>query len=322
MASNTASREITGISVIRRFCRAARQLALATLLATIAGAAFASQVSATVTIGSNLGGIPDNGGGPTIEAFPTKNDPGCNAGAACTVTNLALPAAHQSGGGLTSPVNGTVTSWVARANTGNGISLQVLRQISGITYSGVATSAPQSWPAQVSPAFPTSLPIQRGDTIGLLNPNQNLVFAETPGATSAAWYLAPGGPLADGATRAADAIGSTRETLVRAIVEPTNTVTAGTIARNKKKGTATVTISVPNPGQLSYAGTGANASGPASVASPGDVQVTVRATGKKRKKLNRKGKASVSFATTFTPNFGAAGITSTNLTLRKKVKKK
>jgi hypothetical protein len=322
MAPNTASREITGTSVIRRFCRAARQLALTALLATIAGGALASQASATVTIGSNLGGIPDNGGGPTIEAFPTKNDPGCNAGAACSATNLALPAAHQSGGGLTSPVNGTVTSWVARANTGNGISLQVLRQVSGTTYSGVATSAPQSWPAEVSPAFPTSLPIQRGDTIGLLNPNQNLVFAETPGATSAAWYLAPGGPLADGTTRAADAIGSTREVLVRAIVEPTNTVTPGALTVRKKKGTAIQTISIPNPGQLSYFGTGVNVTGPASVGAPGDIQVMVRATGKKRKKLNRKGKVSVSFGTTFTPNFGAAGITPTKLTLRKKLKKK
>jgi hypothetical protein len=322
MASNTAALEITGISVIRRFCRAARRLALTALLATIAGGAVASQASATVTIGSNLGGIPDNGGGPTIEAFPTKNDPGCNAGAACSATNLALPASHQSGGGLTSPVNGTVTSWVARANTGNGISLQVLRQVSGITYSGVATSAPQSWPAEVSPTFPTSLPIQRGDTIGLLNPNQDLVYAETPGATSAAWYLAPGGPLADGTTRAADAIASPREVLVRAFVEPTNMVTLGALTVSGKNGTATQTVSVPNPGQLSYSGTGVNVTGPASVAAPGDIQVTVRATGKKRKKLNKKGKVSVSIATTFTPNFGAARTAPTNLTLRKELKKK
>jgi hypothetical protein len=65
-----------------------------------------------------------------------------------------------------------------------------------------------------------------------------------------------------------------------------------------------------------------NVTGPASVAAPGDIQVTVRATGKKAKKLKKKGKVSVSFETTFTPNFGAAGITPTNLTLRKKLKKK
>jgi hypothetical protein len=79
---------------------------------------------------------------------------------------------------------------------------------------------------------------------------------------------------------------------------------------------------VPNPGQLSYTGTGVSVAGPATVAAPGDVQLTVRATGKKAKKLKKKGKAGVSFGVTFTPSFGAAGITPDNLTLRRKLKRK
>jgi hypothetical protein len=82
-----------------------------------------------------------------------------------------------------------------------------------------------------------------------------------------------------------------------------------------------VTLTLPNPGQLSYSGTGVNVTGPASVAAPGDVQLTGRATGKKAKKLKKNGKVSVSFGTTYTPNFGAASITPDALTLRKKLKK-
>ena len=148
----------------------------------------------------------------------------------------------------------------------------------------------------------------------------NATAGQTPLIDTPATQLYWNAPtLADDQT--AEGTAGTREVAVQAVVEPANTVTFGTVTRNKKKGTATRTITVPNAGQLVYAGTGVSVTGPASVAAPGDVQVTLRATGKKRKKLNKKGKVSVSFGTTFTPNFGAAGITPDSLTLRKKRKK-
>jgi hypothetical protein len=287
---------------------------LAGLVAT-ALTALAGSAQGAVTIGSNLAGMP------------AANDPGCAvAGVTCTATNLSLPSTSLAAGGLTSPVNGTVTSWRANANTvgtNDNISLQVLRPVSGTTYTGIATSTPQSWPGPaISPAFSISLPIRIGDAIGLRNPNARLIYANTIGAQVAAWYVLPGGPLGDGQTRAADMTGNNTEALVQATVEPANSVTTGATANNKKKGTATVSISVPNPGQLSYSGTGVSVTGPASVAAPGDVQLTVRATGKKAKKLKKKGKTGVSFGVTFTPKFGAAGITPEDLTLRKKLKRK
>jgi hypothetical protein len=156
----------------------------------------------------------------------------------------------------------------------------------------------------------------------LRDPHANFIYSNTIGGQVAAWYLVPGGPLGDGQTRTADVVGNNKEVLVQATIEPTNTLTFGGVSLNKKKGKATVTVSVPNPGQLSFSGTGASVSGPASVTAPGDVQLTVRATGKKAKKLKRKGKASVSLGATFTPSFGTAGITPDTLTLRKKLKKK
>jgi hypothetical protein len=270
-------------------------------------AAFAGSAQGAVVIGSDL--------------TATANDNfGCNS-FDCTATNVILPSA--ASGGLISPVNGTVTSWSFKSGSagGNPIRLRVLRQTSGGTvfpvFTGAGTSAPV--PAAIGVVGPnaTSLPIKAGDSVGL-DFFASLVEANTPGARQAFWIMPP---LADGSTRQSNSTFENGEVMVQATVEPTNTITLGAITRNKKKGTATVTITVPNAGQLSYAGTGVTVTGPASVAAPGDVQLTVKATGKKAKKLKRKGKASVSFGTTFTPNFGAASITPDSLMLRKKRKK-
>jgi hypothetical protein len=281
----------------------------AAAMATAATLAIAGTAQAAVTIGSTL-------------ATPfAANDPGCNAGVPCTATNLALPAANQAAGGLFSPVNGTITSWKAAANTGVDVSLQVIRPVSGTTYTGVATSAPASWATGVSPDFATSLPIQAGDGIGLLNRNQNLIYGNNPGATIAAWYLAPAGFLADGSTRAADVTGA-REALVQATIEPSNKIKFGAVTRNKKKGTATVKVELPNAGKLDYSGDGLAISGPATVVGADTVEVTVRATGKKQRKLRRKGKAGASPKVTFTPTNGTAASDTQSLQLKKKLKKK
>ena len=287
---------------------------LASTLATAALVAAAGTAQGAVTIGSSLA-TTANG-----------NDPGCAVdGIPCTATNLSLPQASLAAGGLFSPVNGTVTSWRLGAMNADTISLQVVRPVSGTTYAGVSTSAPVSYMLNMGDPFPsnqTNLPIQIGDGLGLLDPHANFIYADTTGGQVAAWYLAPGGPLGNGQTRTADIVGNNKEALVQATIEPINTLTFGALTHNKKRGTATATVSVPNPGQLIFAGQGVSVTGPASVAAPGDVQLSVRATGKKAKKLKRKGKVSISFGTTFTPSFGAAGITPDNFTLRKKLKKK
>jgi hypothetical protein len=283
-------------------------------LAAIAAAlslAIAGSAQGAVTIGSNLAGAPNH------------NDPGCGvAGVTCTATNLVLPTTSLAPGGLVSPVNGTVTSWRAKANGTDGLSFRVLRPVSGTTYMGAGTSAVFTPSLMDTGVVQTSLPIKVGDAIGLNNVNARLVYDATAGATAAAWYLLPGGPLADGQTRAADATQTPRELLVQATIEPTNSFTFGTAALNKKKGTATLPVTLPNAGTLSYSGTGATVSGPPSVAAAGDISLSIAATGKKRKKLKKKGKAGVSVSVTFTPTFGTAATQSANLTLRKKLKKK
>jgi hypothetical protein len=274
------------------------------LCTTAAVAAIGGPAQGAVTIGSKLTGPAD------------EINPGC--GMACTVMNTAVPTDTASGG-LASPVNGSVTSWQFKSVTAGGsIALRILRPAGGNSFTGAGTSAPVT-PNGTVPAqgpFSSSLPIRVGDFIGLNATALQTPLIDTP--ASELYWNAP--TLADNQT--APGTAGTREVAVQAVVEPSNTVTFAAPARSKKKGTATVTITVPNGGQLSYTGTGVSVTGPASVGGPGDVQLTVRATGKKAKKLKKKGKVSVSFGTTFTPNFGAAGITPESLTLRKKHKRK
>jgi subtilisin-like proprotein convertase family protein len=108
---------------------------------------------------------------------------------------------------------------------------------------------------------------------------------------------------------------------------PSNAMTLGKAVLNKKKGTATLPVTVGDPGQLTLSGNGvATVASPrvskaVAVAGPGTVNLPVRATGKKKKKLNSTGKVSVNVTVTFTPTGGTARSTPATVTLKKTLKK-
>ncbi len=262
--------------------------------------AAAGPAEGTVTIGSNL-------------ATPPTDNMYCFSMIPCTETNLSLIAPNQAPGGLRSPVNGTVTSWRASATSAEDLRLRILAPGAGLNFTGSGTSAPATF-SGVSPPIPTSLPISSGDAIGLGILNNNLVQGANPGATEIHWTVPD---LADGATLAGTP-GGAYEVLVQATIEPTNTLTFGKITRNKKKGTATLSVSVPNAGALSYSGKGVKVIGPASVAARGNITVTIKALGKVRKKLKSSGKAMVRPTITFTPTSGTSNAQPTTVKLKKK----
>jgi hypothetical protein len=284
--------------------------AVALGLAAASIAALGGTAQAQVPFGSNLALVG-----------PSASDPGCSM--PCTAMNLSLPSAYQAPGGVTSPVNGTLISWSAVVNglgTGSNIRLQVLRPASGSAFTGIATSPPESWPAtNPAPAFSTSLPIELGDSIGLQDPNGETLYAQTPGASAAAWFALPAGPLANGSTRPADGTMNGREVMVQATVEADNTVAFESPRLNKKKGKATVPISVPNAGELTYSGNGLSITGPPQVTAPGEVQLIVKAIRRNRAKLLRKGRLRVSFQVSFTPTLGVLHTSTESLQLRKKL---
>jgi hypothetical protein len=103
--------------------------------------------------------------------------------------------------------------------------------------------------------------------------------------------------------------------------------TVDAITRNKKKGTATITVGAQFPGELIATGKGVKASsaGQAVISKAvgaGQSQLLIKAKGKKKKKLKRKGKVKLNVAITYTPAGGSAKSQSAKVKLKKKLKKK
>lgn len=98
---------------------------------------------------------------------------------------------------------------------------------------------------------------------------------------------------------------------------PAGDLTVGKLTRNKRRGTAKLTVSVNGPGEVALAGDGLKPA-TAQAAGPGDVGLAVKATGSKRKKLKRKGKVKLAAELTFTPARGAADSESAKLKLVRK----
>lgn len=98
---------------------------------------------------------------------------------------------------------------------------------------------------------------------------------------------------------------------------PSNDISFGAATRDKNKGTATLAVSVPGAGELALAGAGLKAAS-ATATGAGEVTLSVKAAGKAKKQLRRKGKKKVSPAVTFTPTGGTANTESTSVKLVRK----
>ena len=109
-------------------------------------------------------------------------------------------------------------------------------------------------------------------------------------------------------------------------VLPSNLISIGPKPKfDKKKGTATLFVTVPGPGELVYIGKGirrgaARAAPRAarSVTEAGTVKLTIKPDGKTKKKLKKKGKAKVTVKVTFTPTGGIPNTETKKLKLIKK----
>jgi hypothetical protein len=110
-------------------------------------------------------------------------------------------------------------------------------------------------------------------------------------------------------------------------ITPSNAFTIDGIRRNKKKGTATITVSLPNPGELAATGNGVKASSARQAVisksvGAGQAQLLIKAKGKKKRKLNRKGKTKLNLAITYTPTLGRSNTQSLKVKLKKRLNKK
>jgi hypothetical protein len=194
--------------------RLGKLLALTSVsLLLLAGAAQA----AVVVVGSPLT--------KTFKAQPIS-------GSGSTVNNRILPS-----GNVTSPVSGVIVRWDMVGALGGPFELEVLRLGSPGTATALATSAPVTSSSTELQGFPTNLPIQAGDSIGLTVRGEGSTIGRATGNASTIWER----PLAVGETREAEA-SSNSEFAFNAVVQLAPTVTGFSPLRGFTTGGGKVTI--------------------------------------------------------------------------------
>jgi hypothetical protein len=230
---------------------------------------------------------------------------------------------ESSSADYTMPAAGTITSWTHRAQTNlnQTPTLKIYRKTGDpATYQVVAHDGPNAIGSNATETFPTSIPVKAGDVLGVTGAG---------GANIGCSFTGPGelfsrmSNLADGDFGDFSLLGANRRVNVSAVLNPTDTFTVGKTARNKKKGTATLNLTFPNPGELGVSAGGAKVSAGGVIAKSvlaGPAQVLVKATGRKRKKLNSSGKVNISVALAYTPTGGDVSSQSLSVKLKKKTK--
>jgi hypothetical protein len=277
------------------------RFALATAVGVVA--LLPATAQGTVTIGSNLNRIP------------TASFAGTN-----TLLNSEMPASYQAPGGLTSPVNGTVTLWRLLSASSGTAAFQVVHPLGGNLFTGGGTTLTAVVPGNTVSTYPLSMPIKLGDFIAVVADSGLKIDALTAGAHFLQWQP----PLQDGGPGSMPVVeGPGNEITANAEIAPTNTFTLTAIDRDKKRGKATLTVVVSNPGAISGSGKGvkvSSAAGPGkSVSAPGPVPLVVKATGKQGKTLNQTGKVKLRVTLSFTPTGGAASSQTVKVKLKKKL---
>lgn len=96
---------------------------------------------------------------------------------------------------------------------------------------------------------------------------------------------------------------------------PSNEFSFGKLKRNKRRGTATLVVLAPGPGELALNGKGLV--NHRTTAEGGKVKVRIKAKGRKRRKLNRTGRVKVAAKVTYTPTFGLPATKTRKARLRK-----
>jgi hypothetical protein len=158
--------------------------AVAAVCAVVLGGAVVPTSSlASTTFGADLGVTPS----------------GVLCGSGCTAINTALPAGAPP---LTSPVTGTIIRWRIKTAAGsNGtITFRVIAPAGGGMFTGAGTGATETTPTTATTTtFPTQLPIQVGDYVGVDFPAGSSLsaFAKSQTGANAALFtpaLVDGGP--------------------------------------------------------------------------------------------------------------------------------
>jgi hypothetical protein len=229
-----------------------------------------------------------------------------------------------SGNTYVVPGAGTITSWSHNAVTGpdQTLTLKIFSKVADpAKYQIVGHDGPRPLAGGLLNTFPASVPVKPGDALGVSGTSS--VDTACTFAAAGDAVLTTNANLADG--ESADFFSASDNRVnVSAVFVYSNAFSFGKVRRNEKKGTATLTVDVPNPGELALSGKSVKPAGAAgavtakTVSAAGKVKVLIRAKGKKRRALNETGKVKVSFAVTYAPTGGDPSTQSMKVKLLKK----
>jgi hypothetical protein len=259
-----------------------RRVAAASIVWALAGVAPAA---ADVTVG---------------QLAPTAPSPS----AGCSGTNDFLQPSVTGGNLYTAKEAGEISSWSTNSSIGGAsYTFKVFRRTSDPdVFQVISHAVSQTLPTGSGVRnFPIGIHVESGDLIG---------FNVSGGAASCTFpqtgdsVLASGGSLSDGDSGPFSPQDDVRLNLAANLV-PTNTLTFGGVARNKKFGTAVLTVRLSNPGSAVMTGKGIkkrHKSKSAAVAGP--ITFAIAPAGPTLRRLNRGGSALVHVTVTFTPPGG------------------
>jgi hypothetical protein len=241
----------------------------------------------------------------------------------CADNRDRLQLSVTSGNSYVVPSNGTITSWSTDATPGGGLlAMKVYRSSGGSLYTVVGHEGPRALTPGILNTFPANIAVKAGDVLGSSTPpaaGAPYCFSEAVAGNTYLSLLNTN--LADGQSGNFLTPNNNNRLNVSAVVVPTNSFTLGAVTRNKKKGTATLTATVPNSGELTGSGKGVKVASAAriskTVSAPGAVKLTIKAKGKKKKKLNETGKVKVNPTITYTPTGGDPRAQSIKVKLKK-----
>jgi hypothetical protein len=226
-----------------------------------------------------------------------------------------------SGNSYAVPANGTIISWStnASATVTQSATFKVFRKVADPSfYKVVGLDTRPIAPGFLNTFTGLSIPVQSGDLIGAHPTGAAIAFSATAGDKIL------NAPIDLKVSDAGASFNTTdlNKLDLTAVFAPTNTVTLGKTALNKKKGTATLNLTLPNPGDLTASGKGVKASsaGHAVVSKSvgaGPATLVIKAKGKQKQTLDATGKVTLKVAVKYTPTNGDPGTQSVKVKLKK-----
>ena len=209
-----------------------------------------------------------------------------------------------------------ISSWTHNAApppaTG-ALTFKVFRKVADpATYMVVGADGPRDLTAGALNTFPVDIAVQPGDVIG--------INSAMPASTACNFFDPAENPLIRSGNLAVGESGdfsnqSEKDVNVAAVVSPSNHFTLGKPKLRKRKGIATITATLPNPGELALSGRGIRAPR-TSVDSPSSIRFQIKPKGRKRSKLEKTGRVKVKPTFTYVPTGGDASTQSLTLKLR------